>query len=959
MRFWIFFFLFFYNNASSQPIRDTSQLRQLLEKAVILQKAFKPKKALSIISPIEDDAIQSYGENKKGLAKFYYNIASCHLDLAQYEAAKSYLDKTLSIYELSDSISLPLANTYMLFGIYYDYMADYDRALAYYKKTEYMYQQLLEPDDQRFGYLFNNIGICIFFQGDVQRALGFFNKTVAITVESSGTKSTKVSRDLTNASLCHTKLNETDHALKNLALSLEIVELNQVLDSYVGARIYHALSLTHFELGNYQQALQYGDQAHRLRIKHFHPKHIEVAKGYFSQADIYLQLGDYSKAEFYLNKAKNIYQQLFEDYHPEIAYIYFKLSSIALKNNELLLALEQINNSLRLFEYDEHVALDKSDQFDHQILAAIELKAKIHLNLWQTNKNILHLKKSNKIYGDLITLFNLFRQGFKEDISKELLAEKYFHIFESALEVSYELAKITDDPTFNEQAFNRAEYSTSYVLLENIRNNSAKENAGIPDSLLFLERQLRQNIAQLKQDLKYSEDSPNQKQATIVKKRAQLFDAKEKHTQLITTLESGYHNYHYYKQDLSTISLEELRNNLLSPDQSLVEYFVGEKFIFVFVITKEDFILEKVEKDFPLQSWISGLQRRINQYQYPFNLDANYHNELVDYASKLHAVLIQPIEKHLRKRLIIIPGGPLAEIPFECLIKKAASNPAHYKKHQYLVKDYAISYCYSATLLKEMINSRSSDAKKKAVAFAPDFNNFNGSGNLRDITFLPLKHNVEEVSSIGNIIDTETFYGHQATESEFLSQSDKYSIIHFATHAQANNDNSEFSFLAFSEVQDDIENELLFVKDIYNLPLRADMVTLSACETGIGENKKGEGIISLARSFAYAGTGNINTSLWKVNDQVMADLMKGYYQNIANKMDKDNALQLAKLQLIDRQESQVNSHPYYWTAMITIGDINALDLNQQTSFWLWLTAGFFIVLFSIWTIQKWLNTVKS
>lgn len=948
----LFIFIIISFEVNAQSIRDTSELRKVFDKANILQQAFNPKDALHTLKAIESESETAFGKNSLGIAKLYYQIASCQLDLALYSNAKSYLDKALNIHELIDSISIPLADTYMLIGIYYDYMADYDRALHYYQKTKYIYQKRLPPKDQRFGYLFNNIGICIFFKGDIQRALGFFNKTVSITVESAGIKSTKVSRDLTNASLCQTKLNNTDEALSNLSRSLELAEHNQVLDSYVGARIFHALSIAQFEKANYELALEYGNRAHQLRIKHFHPLHIEVAKGYFSQADIYLALNKPSKAKALLQKSLEIYQKLFEEHHPEIAYLFFKQSSIAAKENDLATALDKINNSLNLFNYDEHIPINKHQDFDQQVLDAIELKAQIHFELWKIDKNLLQLKKSNKIYSDLLTLFNEFRKGFKEQDSKELIASNYFHIFEAALEVSYELAQHTNDHHFNEQAFQRAEYSTSYVLLEHLRNTKAKQTAQIPDSLLKQEQQLREDIASVKQDLNYNQAKPENDEASTVKLSAKLFDLKEQHNDLIEILENNYHNYHYYKQDLSTVSLQELQATILEHDQSLVEYFIGEKNIFVFVISKENFTLEKIKKDFPLEEWTEGLRLSINQYQFPFNLSANYHRKLVDYSSALYKKLVLPIEKHLHSRLIIIPTGILAEIPFECFIKTSAKSAASYKEHHYLIKDYAISYCYSASLLKEMLNHRSLNTSHKALAFAPDFNNSGNSGSLRAPGFLPLNYNDDEVKALEGLINAKAVIGDQATESYFISESDKYSILHFATHAQANNENSEFSFLAFTEVDDTIENELLFVKDIYNLNLKADMVTLSACETGIGELRKGEGIISLARSFAYSGAGNINTSLWKVNDQSIAELMQNYYRNIAKSMTKDIALQQAKIELISARKSHTNSHPYFWTSMITIGDSQQLKLDQKYPMWMKLLLLLMLCTSIYWFVKK-------
>ncbi len=137
----------------------------------------------------------------------------------------------------------------------------------------------------------------------------------------------------------------------------------------------------------------------------------------------------------------------------------------------------------------------------------------------------------------------------------------------------------------------------------------------------------------------------------------------------------------------------------------------------------------------------------------------------------------------------------------------------------------------------------------------------------------------------------------------------------------------DYSYLAFAEVKDSIENELLYVRDLYNLQLNADLVVLSACETAQGELQRGEGIISLARAFAYAGAKSIVTTLWVVDDAASKDLMKEFYLQLrkgkAKKNTKDAALQAAKLKLVDGKDA-VRKHPFFWAGFIAVGDMSAI-----------------------------------
>ncbi len=918
---------------SQAPLPE--HLRLNVNKAVELQKRFKPKAALEILEDVLKK-IQSDPTNKtKEVGKIYYHIASCKLDLAAYNEAKILLDEALQIFQSRDTVSLEIADTYMLLGIYYDYMADYDKALAYYDLTKSMYLKLFPPNNYRFGYLYNNIGICIYFKGDIERALAFFNKSLAVTVEAFGNNHVEVSKELNNISFCYSSTKKIAPSKKVLDIAMEIVNKNKFIDSPRGANSFHSLALVYFYSEEYDKALSHFQTAYKIRKKHLPEQHDEIASSYFMMASIYVKMGKLDQAKDYFLKAQNIYIDIFGEKHPETASVYTQLASIELKNTNLDAAKENINFALSILDYDGNIPIQKEDKFDLNILEALDLQAKIYFKLWENTNDIIDLKKANRAYQDLIFLLNNFRKGFKEDLSKEILAGDFFHIFDGAIETSFALFENTQQEKYLHDAFRNCEYSTSFVLLEGRKNIGAKKLAAIPDSLLQKEKDLKFDITELEKQKRYEEQREKIDQNKIITLAGQIFDLKEQLYQLIKVFENKYPRYYKFKYDISIVDIKQVQKQTLDHDQVLVEYFIGENNIFTFIISKDSFLVKKIEKPFPLEKWVTTLKNNIIQFQYPFNLENDYHEELVNSAEALYWEIVNPIEKHFKERLIIIPVGVLAEIPFECFIKKTGSASFKYKEHHYLSEDYAISYCYSATLLNEMIQNRKPNAIDNTIAFAPSFEQFGQSSNLRDLFLLPLDFNEPEVEEIANIMGAKKVVGAAATKASFMEHFPHFNIIHFATHAQADQTNSEFSFLAFSGIKDTIENELLFVKDLYNLELSSEMITLSACQTGYGENRKGEGIISLARGFSFSGTCNINTSLWNVNDAQTASLMKLFYKNIRRGLTKDKALQIAKKQLKTQQYNNLNAHPFYWTAMISIGDMRTMNIpwSPNRLFW--------------------------
>lgn len=929
---------------------DSTYLNKTLRKAVAFQEKFQPAKSLVILNELLHKAKAKYTDNSNEIGRIYYHIATSKLDLAEYDAAKNYIDLALGIFKLSDSISIELADTHMLLGIYYDYRANYEKALAYYKRTKSLYLKLYSPNHYKFGYLYNNMGICIFYQGDIERALAFFNKALAVTIESLGKQNKKISRDIVNSSQCYSRLRKSKIAIDKLSYALNVANKNMILNSFIGARIHHSLALAYFELKDYTQSLSHLEQAYKLRLKHLPPYHDEIASTHFMMANVYLKLKDREKAKTHFFKAQNIFINTLGKDHPDVAIVHTSLATLALEDQDLPEALSQINKALHIFQYDENISPTEKDNFNINILKALDIKARILYTNWKLNQNILQLKNSNRIYTDIIYILNNFRKKFKEELSKEILASNFFHIFDDAIEVSFDLFEATQQQHFLETAFERSEYSSSFVLLEGRRNANAKTIAEIPDSLLQQEQKLRLDITFWEKKKREENQQENKDEYKIAEIAGLIFDLKEQLYQQVQQLENIFPRYNHHKYHIHTVSVKELQQHVIEEDQTLVEYFIGEANIFAFIITQDSFVVQKIEKTFPLESWIKDLRLKITAFQYPFNLDYSYHESLVEQSEGLYWELINPIEQYLKQRIIIIPSGILAEIPFDFFIKNAAPKYTSYAQHNYLLNEYSISYCYSATLLNEMINNRTPQPSPKAIAFAPSFKDFGQSSNLRDIFLLPLKFNTPEVEDIGRIIDAKKVIGKQATEDYFVEQANKYSILHFATHAIADQEDGDFSFLAFSEVHDTLENELLFVKDIYNIPLSAEMVTLSACQTNFGEHRKGEGIISLARSFSFSGTCNINTSLWNVNDLKTAQLMSSFYKNIKKGNSKDQAMRQAKLKLIRDQDITMHAHPFFWGAMIPIGDMRPIKTLKSFNFTLWgaIIIGIFSSIWFLW-----------
>jgi CHAT domain-containing protein len=282
------------------------------------------------------------------------------------------------------------------------------------------------------------------------------------------------------------------------------------------------------------------------------------------------------------------------------------------------------------------------------------------------------------------------------------------------------------------------------------------------------------------------------------------------------------------------------------------------------------------------------------------------------------------------ERIKIIPDGDLARIPFEALPTADA---------RLLIQHYAVSYAASAALIR-------SSTEKRAIrwpwqttfeAFADPVPGSSESGvdlvAVRDGQRLPSANS--EVMTIAKIVGgrSAVYLGADARKT-YLERDTPAPVLHFATHAYADPQNPDRSYILLAPSSASQRFDYLFLKEVYSLPLKSvDLATVSACESDAGKLIAGEGVESFTRAFLAAGVRSVVTSLWSVGDRSTAALMVRFYSALADGMSKADALRAAKLDFIRASSA---SHPAFWAAFIINGDSDS-RIPYVVS-WLWLLA---------------------
>lgn len=361
---------------------------------------------------------------------------------------------------------------------------------------------------------------------------------------------------------------------------------------------------------------------------------------------------------------------------------------------------------------------------------------------------------------------------------------------------------------------------------------------------------------------------------------------------------------------------------LLEPDTSLIEYFVTDNGVLIWLVTRDAVTLERspLTRD-ELRTAVESLRQGITNLETAESLAAS--------SSLLYNALIGPIRSRLHgKRLVVVPHDVLHYLPFQVLLSP---------EERYLIRDYEIRYLPSASLLEFTTSKRRPSAPARILAVG-DPQNDSSAGQLASA-------GVEARQIQQLYADTTVLLGSEATEMASRTLAPRHDILHFATHTRLSEDDplSSALLLAPSEASDGS----LEVQEIFEMNLDADLVVLSGCETGLGKLTTGDEFVGLTRAFIYAGAPTVVASLWKVEDRATAKLMTTFYRNLKT-MSKAEALREAQLEMLGTKSSDTastrrgvggittlahtagkaslkqadvsSSHPYFWAPFVLVGN---------------------------------------
>lgn len=458
---------------------------------------------------------------------------------------------------------------------------------------------------------------------------------------------------------------------------------------------------------------------------------------------------------------------------------------------------------------------------------------------------------------------------------------------EHCIELLFKLYKNTASTDIFYRALQYAEKNKAAILKDNYSKQSLLEQFP-KDSLLLKEQQLLIQQEQLtstliKKQLGYEtvkNDSLNK----------QLLDISIALKTVKKKIERKFPNVQ------NTVNIHKVQEQLKTDNATLVAYFYGNQAIYPFIISANhiDFIKIKLEET---------TKKSLTDFIHLFDNAAAINNNINAFTHQAHTIynLLHIKETASIKNLIIIPDGLLNFVPFEALLSQQTST-TNFSKMPFLVT--AQNVVYNSSIAFYLL-PQSQTKETNVLGVFPVFENTNQ----------PLTYSIAEAKAIKNNTDATLLMHAAATKKSFIDSISDYSVLHLSTHATSG-DFIHPANIAFYDAP-------MLLNELYSLNIHPKLVVLSACETGVGKLQKGEGAMSIARGFQYAGAKNILFSLWQINDASTSELMHRFYKTYTPSASASYANRQSKLSYLkDNTISNLKKSPYYWSAFVYYGNLS-------------------------------------
>lgn len=869
---------------------------------------------------------------------FYYGAhAYANLQSSNFLEAQSWFSRVNALMEQSPHTT-PQNRIWASYfqGVLYYRLGHNSQALHFMDKTERLGNEA--GDNTYLGQVYNIKGIISRRIGDYQKAQEYYQ--ASYEVEKSLRPKVQLTPILNNLSSLH-------HSLGNDSLSFYYVDdalktLRDYTPDYytVESALRNTKATTLIDLDRHKEAEVLIRKNLERELSKFGEYGIYSVASMLNLALVLQEDDDFEKAQSYYDESLRIIKSVYGDQNPKLADVYRLIGNNYVKQDKYDEAMEMMQTGISLLVPGFDAFKDVNPPLDGTILDKLHLlkilkdKAETHFAKFSNTSEALDLTAAVTTNETAIQLLNDIRGNLYYGESKQVLSSLMKPLFEQSIRLSAAALDLnSNDNAARNRLFQATEQSKSYVLSSALQESAREGTNAIPDSLWEQQEQLFLQITINETRLNDLLVGANPDSAKVSELQATLLQSRETYEAFRAELEDSYPTYSNARFGSGDLDLELIQRKL-SGNALIVEYFAGED-LYALAISKGEVKLLNLGN-------YEEISKKIRSF-----VDFGPRAEAAMYQERAHAVyqvIVEPVlNGNTDRSILFIPDGIIGSVPMDALVVKKVPNPT-FQNLDYGIHHYTTNQHYLASLSAP----KGQDAEASFIGYAPDFEGEkssllatrSGTDSIRQMNLVRLPFAASEVQTVSELLNGTAVIGKDASEGHFKRVAGSYNYLHVASHSLVDNQRPLFSKLVFARNEKDSLNDgLLHAYELYGMKLNSELVALSACNTGVGQYRSGEGVISLARGFIFAGASSVLMSLWEVADQSTSEIITSFYREIDKGRTKAEALRNAKLSYLSAAD-EITANPYYWAGFTHLGS----DEETSSNYWVILIGGMLLVI---------------
>lgn len=935
------------------------------------------------------------GPADTNLAGLYSNLGNSYTYLNDYQNALVHYRAAINVIEQGNLSGKRIqATIYRNAALNYSSMGDFENASLMLDRAFRQFEGYLQPNDPLWARLYSSYASMHSKTGLLHESLRYYQKAHTILLQNYDYTHSSVGLSFLNLAAIYSALYDYGKAYHYNDLAINILEqqeytnIDDLLSSYHNAGVYlmrlgkygqastflhksinpvllnstnimayRNLGVLYAKQGENDAAATWFEKAKSGSLGHYGPNHTQTALTFVRYGSYLTDIDEYQQAHELLHQAVQFYKRYFGPSNRDYGQALFQWGSNYLEQGNAQKALEILQKAVAVFspEVDSSDYLHNPglDQLVHDpyLLNTIYLKAKaLHLVYSQTGSE-QHLQAASQTYQLGIALLNDMRNAYGSEESRLQITRLTTIILSGAMDCAYDLYTHTPGESQLQHAFAISEAGKAVVLLGMLHDLKTKQISLLPDEVQTYESSLKHRLYVLEGFIRDEKGINNPDPVKINKWQTELILLKNRQDSLMQAVHRQFPDYHAVKFDLPSTSIFQLQSSL-AVDEAVVSYTLTEKDLYVFMIGRDTVHIFKKQIGEGFYQLLITMRRHLSGEMLASYSIHDYH-EYLNTAHELYLFLLEPVSEQLtNKKLTIVPDKQLAYLPFEALLThRPERSLIDFSSLPYLFDKHTVRYTYSTTLDQYFQSQGQETTNGKILALAPEYEGYTNAaeGNCFNSPLLPLPWAVDEVEQLSKAYKSDAYSGPFATVGLFKQRAADYNVLHLAMHTTIDVENPMFSKLYFSHDGDSACYGVLETHELYKMRLNAAFAFLGACNTGDGQMLHGEGVMSFARGFFYAGIQSLVMTLWDVDDLTASQLVISFYDFVAKGYPLDEALRNAKLSYITSADN-LKAHPYYWAGYVQIGNNNSLQLPSHNQYWVYapvlallLVLGYFVL----------------